>query len=62
MHAKELLFLQNRFFPRLPLFSKTLVTGTMNREEALMNVVRHPLLQGRPFILETPNEDVVKLL
>jgi deoxyribonuclease-4 len=26
-------------------------------EEALMNVVRHPLLQGRPFILETPNED-----
>jgi transcriptional regulator with XRE-family HTH domain len=41
---------------------KTLVTGTMNREEALMNVVRHPLLQGRPFILETPNEDVVKLL
>lgn len=26
-------------------------------EKALMNVVRHPLLQGRPFILETPNED-----
>lgn len=26
-------------------------------EEALMNVVRHPQLQGRPFILETPNDD-----
>jgi deoxyribonuclease-4 len=26
-------------------------------EEALMNVVWHPLLQGRPFILETPNDD-----
>ena len=25
--------------------------------EALERVVRHPLLQGRPFILETPNED-----
>lgn len=24
---------------------------------ALMNVVRHPALQGRPFILETPNDD-----
>ncbi len=26
-------------------------------EEALRAVVRHPLLQGLPFILETPNED-----
>ena len=26
-------------------------------EEALRRVVRHPLLQGKPFILETPNED-----
>lgn len=26
-------------------------------EEALMRVVNHPLLQNRPFILETPNED-----
>jgi deoxyribonuclease-4 len=26
-------------------------------EEALKRVVRHPLLQGKPFILETPNED-----
>lgn len=26
-------------------------------KEALMAVVTHPLLQGRPFILETPNED-----
>ena len=25
--------------------------------EALRRVVRHPLLQGKPFILETPNED-----
>ena len=25
--------------------------------EALMKVVQHPLLQGRPFILETPNDD-----
>ena len=25
--------------------------------EALKRVVRHPLLQGKPFILETPNED-----
>ena len=25
--------------------------------EALERVVRHPLLQGKPFILETPNED-----
>ena len=25
--------------------------------EALKAVVRHPVLQGRPFILETPNED-----
>ena len=25
--------------------------------ETLKNVVRHPALQGRPFILETPNED-----
>ena len=25
--------------------------------EALMRVVQHPLLQGRPFILETPNDD-----
>lgn len=26
-------------------------------EEALRRVVMHPLLQGKPFILETPNED-----
>lgn len=26
-------------------------------KEALLNVVHHPLLQGRPFILETPNDD-----
>lgn len=26
-------------------------------KDALLNVVRHPLLQGRPFILETPNDD-----
>lgn len=26
-------------------------------EEALLRVVTHPLLQGRPFILETPNDD-----
>ena len=26
-------------------------------EEALKRVVCHPLLQGKPFILETPNED-----
>ena len=26
-------------------------------EEALMRVVNHPLLQNRPFILETPNDD-----
>lgn len=26
-------------------------------DEALKRVVRHPLLQGKPFILETPNED-----
>ena len=26
-------------------------------EEALKRVVTHPALQGRPFILETPNED-----
>ena len=25
--------------------------------EALLRVVRHPLLQGKPFILETPNDD-----
>lgn len=25
--------------------------------DALKNVVRHPLLQNRPFILETPNDD-----
>ena len=25
--------------------------------EALKNIVRHPLLQNRPFILETPNDD-----
>jgi deoxyribonuclease-4 len=25
--------------------------------DALLTVVHHPLLQGRPFILETPNED-----
>ena len=27
------------------------------REKALERIVRHPSLQGRPFILETPNED-----
>lgn len=26
-------------------------------EEALRHVVQHPLLQGKPFILETPNDD-----
>ena len=26
-------------------------------DEALRRVVQHPLLQGRPFILETPNDD-----
>ena len=26
-------------------------------EEAMKRIVRHPLLQGKPFILETPNED-----
>ncbi|MCR4956919.1 MAG: deoxyribonuclease IV [Lachnospiraceae bacterium] len=26
-------------------------------KEALMRVVQHPMLQGRPFILETPNDD-----
>ena len=26
-------------------------------EEALMRVVNHPLLQNRPFIMETPNDD-----
>lgn len=26
-------------------------------QNALINVVRHPQLQGRPFILETPNDD-----
>ena len=26
-------------------------------EEALMRLVNHPLLQNRPFILETPNDD-----
>ncbi|MGN0240903.1 MAG: deoxyribonuclease IV, partial [Candidatus Weimeria sp.] len=26
-------------------------------EDALINVIRHPCLQDRPFILETPNED-----
>ena len=26
-------------------------------EEALKRVARHPLLQGKPFILETPNDD-----
>ncbi|MDO4337125.1 MAG: deoxyribonuclease IV [Eubacteriales bacterium] len=25
--------------------------------EALVNVIRHPMLQGIPFILETPNDD-----
>lgn len=25
--------------------------------EALVNVIRHPMLQGLPFILETPNDD-----
>ena len=26
-------------------------------EDAIRNIVTHPLLQGKPFILETPNED-----
>ncbi len=26
-------------------------------KNALLNIVRHPLLQGRPFILETPNDE-----
>lgn len=26
-------------------------------KDALLSVVRHPMLQGRPFILETPNDD-----
>ncbi len=30
--------------------------GTIGME-ALKNVVQHPLLQGKPFILETPNDD-----
>lgn len=30
--------------------------GCIGRE-ALLRVVTHPLLQGRPFILETPNDD-----
>ena len=25
--------------------------------DALLRVVRHPLLQGKPFILETPNDN-----
>lgn len=25
--------------------------------EALVNVIRHPALEGIPFILETPNDD-----
>ena len=29
--------------------------GMIGRD-ALLRVVRHPLLQGRPFILETPND------
>ncbi len=26
-------------------------------KDAMMKIVQHPLLQGRPFILETPNDD-----
>lgn len=26
-------------------------------EDALVRIIRHPMLQNRPFILETPNED-----
>ena len=26
-------------------------------EEAMRRIVSHPLLQGKPFILETPNEE-----
>lgn len=26
-------------------------------EDALVRIIRHPMLQDRPFILETPNED-----
>lgn len=33
------------------------IGGGFLGEEAIRNIVTHPLLQGKPFILETPNED-----
>ncbi|SCW48975.1 Endonuclease IV [Ruminococcaceae bacterium YRB3002] len=33
------------------------IGGGFIGEQALRNIVTHPLLQGKPFILETPNED-----
>ena len=26
-------------------------------KEAIIKIIQHPLLQGKPFVLETPNED-----
>lgn len=33
------------------------IGGGFLGEKAIRNIVTHPLLQGKPFILETPNED-----
>jgi len=33
------------------------IGGGFLGEEAIRRIVTHPLLQGKPFILETPNED-----
>ncbi|MBR6960596.1 MAG: deoxyribonuclease IV [Clostridiales bacterium] len=33
------------------------IGGGFLGEEAIKRIVTHPLLQGKPFILETPNED-----
>ena len=33
------------------------IGGGFLGEDAIRNIVTHPLLQGKPFILETPNED-----
>lgn len=33
------------------------IGGGFLGEEAIRKIVTHPLLQGKPFILETPNED-----
>ncbi len=38
------------------LFRSVTVKGKLGNE-ILKSVVMHPMLQGRPFILETPNED-----